>query len=147
MFRNLARRGVCKRMFCTGKTLATQVQEFVTHAGAYKDMIKIGGGLVSVGVGVAYFVFEIRNVRRDIDKMESTLDAKMDKMESTLDAKMDKMEANMDKMEAKMESMMEASMQEINNNMREIRQYIFGSRMMPHNPSAEFATPSTKKSE
>ena len=136
MFRNLARRGVCKRMFCTGKTLATQVQEFVTHAGAYKDMIKIGGGLVSVGVGVAYFVFEIRNVRRDIDKMESTLDAKMDKME-----------ANMDKMEAKMESMMEASMQEINNNMREIRQYIFGSRMMPHNPSAEFATPSTKKSE
>ena len=125
MFRNLARRGVCKRMFCTGMTLATQVQEFVTHAGAYKDMIKIGGGLVSVGVGVAYFVFEIRNVRRDIDKMESTLEAKMDKMES----------------------MMEANMQEINNNMREIRQYIFGSRMMPHNPSAEFATPSTKNSE
>ena len=143
MFRNLARCGVCKRMFCTGKTPATQVQEFVTHAGAYKDMIKIGGGLVSVGVGVAYFVFEIRNVRRDIDKMESTLDAKMDKVE----AKMDKMEANMDKMEAKMESMMEASMQEINNNMREIRQYIFGSRLMPHNSSAEFATPSTKKSE
>ena len=125
MLRNLARRGVCKRMFCTGMTLATQVQEFVTHAGAYKDMIKIGSGLVSVGVGVAYFVFEIRNVRRDIDKMESTLEAKMDKMES----------------------MMEANMQEINNNMREIRQYIFGSRMMPHNPSAEFATPSTKKSE
>ena len=143
MLRNLARRGVCKRMFCTGKTLATQVQEFVTHAGACKDMIKIGGGLVSVGVGVAYFVFEIRNVRRDIDKMESTLDAKMDKVEAKMDMMESTLEANMDKMEAKME----ASMQEINNNMREIRQYIFGSRMMPHNPSAEFATPSTKNSE